>query len=441
MSSVTAPPAGRRAGSRSRSPFDPPPGTPRSGPGRRAERLASLIVTALVVAGCGSTPVASNGGEAGLDWRAAEDVERPADAFPSDFAAATVSSEPGRPGHPSHFPGQSTIADVVALDGRLIAVGYVGWEWRPVAWTSTDGDRWTLVEIGRVVSTDPAFAVAVTRSPGGGVVAVGRSGRRPVAWTATDGSAWTSHDVPTVDPVGSWTRITAVADGPLGVLAGGSVGPELLDRTARFWRSTDGVTWTAVADDPAFAGAEVSAILPVDDGWLAIGRLGTGQRSTGSLAWRSTDGAHWTGVDDQALAKGLVRSVVRAGDGSIVAVGSEADEIGAWVWRSTDEGRSWVLEPEEPSRTHFGRKIRMTDVIATPDGLLAVGNLVEVQFGTGVSWRSSDAVSWRESPNQPAMGQVEPSAVVAFGDRFVMVGTFGAPDNYIPRAWLSPPGP
>jgi photosystem II stability/assembly factor-like uncharacterized protein len=122
------------------------------------------------------------------------------------------------------------------------------------------------------------------------------------------------------------------------------------------------------------------------------------------------------------------------------APGSSAGQAGL-DWRSTDEGRSWTLEPEEASRTHFGRKIRMVDVIATSDGLLAAGNLVEVQYGTGVTWRSSDAVSWQASPNQPAMGQVEPSAVVAFKDRFVIVGTFGAPDDYIPRALLSPPGP
>jgi hypothetical protein len=38
------------------------------------------------------------------------------------------------------------------------------------------------------------------------------------------------------------------------------------------------------------------------------------------------------------------------------------------------------------------------------------------------------------------MGQVQPSGVVGFDGRFVMVGTFGAPDNYIHRAWISPPG-
>jgi hypothetical protein len=81
----------------------------------------------------------------------------------------------------------------------------------------------------------------------------------------------------------------------------------------------------------------------------------------------------------------------------------------------------------------------MTDVTATAIGLLAVGNLVEMQFGTGQSWRSSDGLHWERSPIQPSMGQAEPSAVVPFGDRFVMVGTFGAPDNDIPRAWISPP--
>ena len=76
----------------------------------------------------------------------------------------------------------------------------------------------------------------------------------------------------------------------------------------------------------------------------------------------------------------------------------------------------------------------------TPTGLLAVGNLLEVQYGTGESWTSADGIHWDRSPNQPSLGQVEPGAVVSFGDRFVMVGTFGAPDNYIPRAWISPPG-
>ena len=148
-------------------------------------------------------------------------------------------------------------------------------------------------------------------------------------------------------------------------------------------------------------------------------------------------GRGWTIPD---LAHGWARAVVQAPDGSLVAVGSEPDEIGAYAWRSNDQGRTWTLAPSEDSRTWFGRKIRMTDLTTTPTGFLAVGNLVELQFGTGQSWISADGRHWDRSPTQPAMGQVEPSAVVGFGDRYVMVGTFGAPDNYIPRAWISPPG-
>ncbi len=378
---------------------------------------------------------------AGLDWRSALDVARPEDAFPTGPPASEA--PPGRftAGHPGHFPGQATIADVANLDGRLIAVGYVGWDWRPVAWTSTDPDHWSLIEIGRARPAEPAFAVALTPLPdGSGVVAVGRSGQHPIVWTSADGGAWAEHDVPVVDGPTAWDRMTTVASGPLGLLAGGSVGPELFERQARFWRSSDGVSWSPVADDPGFEGAEVTAITPVPDGWLALGRLGTGQRTTGSVAWRSPDGEHWTRIDDPDLARGWVRSVVEAPDGSLEAVGSEPNEIGAYAWRSTDLGRTWTLAPEEASRTWYGSKIRMMDVMATPDGLLAVGNLVEVQYGTGQSWLSADGLHWDRSPNQPSLGQIEPSAVVAFGDRYVMVGTFGAPDNYIPRAWISPPG-
>ena len=329
------------------------------------------------------------------------------------------------------------MADVVVRDGWLIAVGYVGWEWRPVAWTSADGDDWDLVEIGRSAPAEPAFAVALADGPDA-VVAVGRSGARPLAWTSVDGSAWTERPVDMLGGAHDWERMTAVAAGPLGIVAGGSVGPELLERRARFWRSVDGAAWMPVADDPGFEGAEVAAIIAVEDGWLALGRIGTGQRSTSSVAWRSADGQDWTRIDDPALAMGLVRAVVRAPDGSLAAVGSDPDETGAWTWSSRDEGRTWVLAPEEESRTHHGRKIRMTDVTATDTGLLAIGNFVGLQYGDGAAWASDDGDHWERSPRQPAMAQVEPGAVVRFRDGFIIVGTFGAPDDYIPRVLVSP---
>jgi hypothetical protein len=223
---------------------------------------------------------------------------------------------------------------------------------------------------------------------------------------------------------------------PDGLVAGGSAGPELGDRRARLWRSTDGGTWTPVSDADAFEGGEVVAIDRGAGGYVALGRLGTGQRATASVAWISPEGDRWTRIDDPALAGGLVAALVR-GPGGWLAVGSDGDEREAVAWSSAD-GMRWSRAPSEASRLHVGEKIRMTDVVATSEGFVGVGNYVGVQFGQGTTWLSADGLRWQEAPLQAAFGQAEPEAVVAWRDRLAIVGSRGAPDDYIPSAWISP---
>ena len=377
----------------------------------------------------------------GLTWATADDVARPADAFPIESAPPSGPAGPGTAGHPSHFPGQAVMQDVAFSGGRWVAVGFVGPDpWRPIAWVSDDAEHWSLVEMADAPSDEATFAVAVTPTADG-FVAAGRAGRRPAVWTSTDGSAWQRHDVRVLGGPDEWERITTLASGRDGALvAGGSLGPELLDRHARFWRSTDGgATWSPAPDSKTFDGTEVTALLPASDGWLALGRIGNGQRTTGSLTWRSTDGITWTRDDDPALADGWARNVTPAADGSLVAVGSDTDELAAYAWRSTDEGRTWTRAPQTADLMYEG-KIRMTDVLTTPRGLVSVGNVVGMQYGTGMGWISSDGVTWTRSGNEAAMGQSEPLAVATDGTRVVAVGSFGAPDNYIPRVWITPPG-
>jgi hypothetical protein len=132
---------------------------------------------------------------------------------------------------------------------------------------------------------------------------------------------------------------------------------------------------------------------------------------------------------------------VTAGGPGLVAVGANLNSTKAMAWVSTD-ALAWELAPDQESLTFHGLRITMADVVAGPDGtLVAVGHfLFGQQFGQGTAWTSPDGRTWTRAEDLALMGQGEPAAVIADGPGYVAVGTVGAPDNYIPTVWLSPPG-
>lgn len=328
------------------------------------------------------------------------------------------------------------IADVVGLPtGGFAAVGYVPNDWLPAAWTSADGLTWSLHAMG---ATDFTFPVALAVGADGSVVAVGRSGRKPVAWTSTDGVTWQRHEVPVLGTADVAERMTAVVAGAAGFVAGGSVGPELFDRHARFWRSADGVGWQPVPDAPAtFANAEVRAITRSGDGFVAVGVVGPAQEPSGAVAWTSPDGLHWTRVDDPAMVGGIAVAVAPAPFGGLVAVGSDLDRRNAVAWTSPD-GVRWVRAADETSRMHSGGYAWMTDVTAIGDDIIAVGEYQGLQRGTATSWVSRDGLHWVEARPAPVQEQGEFYAITPGGPGAIVVGSFGAPDSYVPTIWLSP---
>ena len=243
---------------------------------RLTHRVLLAVTLAAVVAGCGSTtpgpsapagtgvrssaaatartPSPSGPPILGIDWTRATSVEAP-----SNFGV-DPSDPPYTGTHPIlRIPGQATIADVGQLsDGSFVAVGYVPPDWLPVAWTSPDGQTWSIHVLGTTTFT---FPVALATGTDGSALAVGRSGKLPVAWTSADGVTWQERSVPTLGSPAVAERMTSVVAGSPGYIAGGSVGPELFDRHARFWTSVDGSAWQPVADEPAaFDNAEVRAI-------------------------------------------------------------------------------------------------------------------------------------------------------------------------------------
>lgn len=365
----------------------------------------------------------------GLDWGRATAVERPA-----NYQETVPPNFPGV--HPIlTIPGQATMADVVARpDGGFVAVGYSPPEWLPLAWTSRDGLTWTIHEIG---TTDFTFPVSLAHGAGT-LVAVGRSGKAPVAWTSSDGAEWHERTIPSLGDDGVAERMTTVVAGSSGFVAGGSVGPELLDRHARFWTSADGTEWLPVPDDPtAFADAEVRAIVAFDGGFVAVGVVGTVQAWTGAVAWTSPDGRNWTRVEDEAFADGVAVSVSAAPFGGLIAVGSDLERRNAVAWISSD-GRDWTRAPDEPSRQHTNGYAWLTDVAAIDDEVIAVGDIQGLQRGTAMAWVSSDGLQWQRSNRAPVQEGAEFYAVIAGGPGAIAIGAFGAPDSYVPEVWVSP---
>lgn len=344
----------------------------------------------------------------------------------------------GSPPNPADRGAASPVDVTTRAGGGFVAVGYAPPDWVPFAWTSADGDRWALHAMG---STEFTFPVAVATGTNGTVVAVGRSGREPVGWTTTDGVTWDRHAVAILGVDGVPERMTTVTVGPSGFVAGGSVGPELAERHARFWRSADGVTWTPVADDPTvFHAAEVRSITPFAGGFLAVGVIGTVQAPTGSVAWISIDGSVWKRIDDGAFNGGVAVSVAPAPWGGLVAVGSSIDRRNAVTWTSAD-GLAWTRAPDEASRQHSGGFAWMTDVVAIGDVAVAVGDVQGLQRGTAESWISSDGRTWTMSNSAPVQEGAEFYAIIANGSGALSVGAFGAPETRRGPQYRSRGGP
>ena len=158
----------------------------------------------------------------------------------------------------------------------------------------------------------------------------------------------------------------AIAAGPGGFVAVGTVGPVGHPTTSAVWTSADGVDWQRVADAPA----------------LAAGRdgLGGGRRPglrRGRLRPRLEGGP-------RLALRGRTHLGARPGPGL--------------ARRTTASGSRWPTSSPDPDR------------------LVAVGHfLFGQQFGQGTAWTSPDGRTWTRMPDQASFGQGEPQAVIPDG--------------------------
>ncbi len=263
----------------------------------------------------------------------------------------------------------------------------------PSTTTSATLQGWTVLEapgepVTAAARIDETIIVgSCSRSGEGGLFVASADGWEPVA-------------------SGCVTQIETTPIGILGIGPGVSVGP---DRSGPSQRSvlisSNGETWVAHAlyeslgleypdqlgiPDAVFAAPGGSSVTVLfTRAAEADSRIATLLATTDGVTWRAAEGAEV--FDNTDIAR-----VIPGGDGLIAVGASPGGEFvpTAAVFTSSD-GASW--RRVTPTTSDFDDKI-MTDVIATPDGFVAVGGDF---FRTGLmtAWTSLDGLSWARSPH------------------------------------------
>ena len=207
---------------------------------------------------------------------------------------------------------------------------------RATVWISEDGVTWAAVadgpafDIGGYLDTGEGagsggIADVVARDER--LVAVGRrcdaigQACEVAIWTSSDGSAWATE--PSATGFGGLRAVAARPEGfvALGSLCGDEACPAGSDRAAGFW-SADGDSWNPVDLDVPIANSGVASVA-AGPAFTAVVQTETG---SSVILYASHDGATWTPVEgpleiEGALVIGNVATAI-APDGATLVIGS-----------------------------------------------------------------------------------------------------------------------
>jgi len=419
-------------------------GSPQPSPIGRARRGLFVLLCVVLVA-CGTTKTSSPPSLAAVQPSATPPTPAitptigptatPVAATPTPRAFAPT--DWGRVGSPAFTDRYGTLQMLsVATSGdTVVAVGLgprgaAAWSMGPDGiWRrAPDIPSFQGSEMRDVVASPPGF------------VAVGQHGDQAAAWTSVDGTSW---NLASVEPAGAtpdsddgsfMARVTA---GPRGLIA---VGPGAhSDIGPAEWSSPDGLDWAVVVDPiPAIGTAEDIGLMP-DGSFVIVGAPPVDGGSTDE-AWRSTDGLTWTALP--GLRDTWVHAVA-PWKGGIVVVGNVSDlDAGTQspaVWVMASDG-TWERTKDVPGAT-AERDVDMTAVSATADRLIVTGPGPAGDIGV---WISDDARSWTliDSPGlKGPEGEFEPRDIAIDGSGVVVVGEFPNHDSsstWSASVWTDP---
>jgi hypothetical protein len=322
----------------------------------------------------------------------------------------------------------SLVTGVAESGGQLVAVGATALDDISTgdarAWTSSDGLHWQAVPTA--AGMVDAEMESVTAGPNG-FVAVGSDGfpggntqlpgaRGAAVWVSSDGSTWTR--APNQASFAGAVMF-GVARTSSGYVAWGEIHYPGVGSSAALppiWTSSDGLHWDRASGiaDAGGPGNPIASVVALGDRLVAVGSRQLPAAADSIVvpaAWQSDDGGHsWTlaaspNTSGGAPAAGALRDVAASGS-DLLAVGqvetpsSQSGLYAAIVWRSTDQGATWVALPDEPS---FAGSL-MNRVVGIDAGFVAFGGADDPN-----ALSNPNLIWFAQAPAAPA-----PTAVAAF---------------------------
>jgi hypothetical protein len=336
----------------------------------------------------------------------------------------------------AQFAASGNLDSITVLNGKLVMAGAD--DDGPAIWISQDGLGWgrsSVATRGAANQRADFLSMGFVSGHADQLIALGHrsvthgtaSSWEPALWTSDDGGKRWVDALDSSLPQGT-LEVVPTADGYVALGQGPNGDPAV-------WKSQDGLEWRLVSTYATFGAATVEGMAVRHGRLVAVG-ADLGQAGPGAaMAWWSDDGVTWERVDLSAERAG--NSVdVAATDEGFVAVGSVRDPAAAIAWRSTD-GVTW----HQVALNGGGGSLAAL-VAASADQFVAVGG--------GGSWERGPSPTRADLSILSLTGAAisleqvnEVTGIVAYGDRYVGIGSVGCglTGECLPYLiWGLPPG-
>lgn len=239
--------------------------------------------------------------------------------------------------------GDQEIRAVLATDSGFIAAGHDarGNQVDAAVWVSPDGIDWTRIFDPALGGFGQQRISSLVVGPNG-IVAGGTNywpnqfglfNLDARIWTSPDGRSWEFVDDDAVFGGHGWQFISAVAVGPAGYIAAGTniLGTPGVHNDAAVWVSDDGVEWDLL-DEGVFSlpGVQrISALVDGPEGIVAVGYDTSPSGDRVPAVWISPDGRGWMRVEDPTFEEPGHRwmNAITTGGPGLIAVGADGTSL------------------------------------------------------------------------------------------------------------------